>query len=49
MRFLHTLDSYRLKDMSRELEKAAREARMRKEQSKPQDNGQVSIRDAQRR
>ena len=49
MRCLHTLDSYRLKDMSRELEKAAREARMRKEQSKPEDNGQVSIRDAQRR
>ena len=39
MRFLHTLDSYRLKDMSRELEKAAREARMRREQSKPKDNG----------
>ena len=37
MRFLHTLDSYRLKDMSRELEKAAREAR--REQSKPKDNG----------
>lgn len=49
MRFLHTLDSYRLKDMERELEVAAREARMRKEQSKPEDNGQVSIRDAQRR
>lgn len=49
MRFLHTLDPHRLKDMSRELEKAAREARMRREQSKPEDNGQVSIRDTQRR
>lgn len=49
MRFLHTLDSYRLKDMERELEIAAREARAGKEQSKPEDNGQVSIRDTQRR
>ena len=49
MRFLHTLDPDQLRDMDFALEDAAREARLRKEQLKPEDNGQVSIRDAQRR